>query len=207
MNWIEGATWIEVLEKGLDPPITEILEPAVKKILKKDIRRFNRVLDAGCGNGRFSKYAADLGVVVKAVDIDKECVEITKNRGIDARYGNITNLPFNSNIFDYFVCSMVLMNVKNFSKGLKEFYRVLERKGRGLIAITHPIMGVANYNQEHIIEIPFKGGKVRDIHRPLSTYVNSICGTGMSIVGIEEPITNIPGFPKNEYLLIKVKKQ
>jgi len=67
-----------------------------------DIKKDDLVLDTGCGNGRFSRYAADLGAVVLAIDNDEKCVNETKKLGIDATVGSIADLPFTDSSFDYY---------------------------------------------------------------------------------------------------------
>lgn len=207
--WIEGVKWVEVLDKGLYPPEKFVLEPAVKDILNKDIKPFYNVLDAGCGEGRFSLYAKDLGAIVTAIDIDQECIDAAIARGVQARYGDLTKLNFTDAAFDYFICSMVLNTMPNYEKAISELGRVLRSTGQGLIAVLDPHF-VESDGKQHsdveIIRMPFKGGVFNDIYRPFDAYTRAIQKAGMEISYQRSPETHIEGFPRNEYLLLKVRK-
>lgn len=70
-----------------------------------DIGPGSLVLDAGCGNGRFSEMAAQTGASVISVDLGTETVEAA-SRNLDARdnvfvvQGNLFELPFKRGVFD-----------------------------------------------------------------------------------------------------------
>jgi len=60
-----------------------------------------RVLDVGCGIGETSeRVARDLGASVVAVDSSPRMVHLTRERGIDARLGDIQALELDDESFD-----------------------------------------------------------------------------------------------------------
>lgn len=79
--------------------------------------RGRRVLDAGCGMGRFAEVAASAGAEVHAVDLSAAVEAAQKNlTGTgDVRFyqGDILNLPFSEGTFDYIYSIGVLHHTPN----------------------------------------------------------------------------------------------
>jgi ubiquinone/menaquinone biosynthesis C-methylase UbiE len=52
---------------------------------------------------------------------------------IDFQQGNVSNMPFQSNVFDFIICVLAFKNFKEPLKALKEMHRVLKLGGTALI--------------------------------------------------------------------------
>jgi len=89
--------------------------------------RPRRVLDAGCGTGDFARAIAAPEVV--GVDLSPAIVERARARGVDARVGDIQELPFADGDFDLVVCNWVLYHLPELDSGLAELARVLRPGG------------------------------------------------------------------------------
>jgi SAM-dependent methyltransferase len=93
----------------------------------------NRILDAGCGNGRHIVFFAEQGFNVYGIDISREAIEIAKawlvQKGLkaDLRVGDIKKLPFDDEFFDAIISFGVLDHItfSNAKKAIKEIKRVL----------------------------------------------------------------------------------
>lgn len=88
-----------------------------------------KILDAGCGPGAMLPLLQKYGDVI-GVDISEEALKYAKKRGKVIK-GDIMKLDFKDNTFDLVVCMDVLyhMWVKDETKALKEFNRVLKKDG------------------------------------------------------------------------------
>jgi SAM-dependent methyltransferase len=95
--------------------------------------RPRRVLEVGCGQGEFAERLVAHGLDVVAVDQSERMVELTGARGVDARVGDIQELPFGADEFDVAVVNFVLYHVPDLHRGLAELARVSPR----LVATTN----------------------------------------------------------------------
>ncbi|HSI96742.1 MAG TPA: class I SAM-dependent methyltransferase [Gaiellaceae bacterium] len=96
-----------------------------------------RVLEVGCGWGAFSaRVQHELGSEVIALDLSPRMVELARERGVDARMGDVQDLPFPDGSFDCAVANWMLYHVPDIDRGLEELARVLRSGGR-LVAATN----------------------------------------------------------------------
>jgi len=100
-------------------------------------RKVNRILEAGCGNGRHVLFFQEQGYETYGVDISKEAIDLgnewLKRKGLKPtlQVGNITNLPFDENYFDVIVSFGVLDHIPflDAKKAIKEIVRVCNTGG------------------------------------------------------------------------------
>jgi ubiquinone/menaquinone biosynthesis C-methylase UbiE len=101
-----------------------------------------RVLDVGCGRGEFAERLAHAGVDVVAIDQSERMVELTSARGVEARLGDVRQLPFAGGEFDVAVANFMLYHVPDVHRALAELVRVLRPSGR-LVAATNGVRQLA----------------------------------------------------------------
>lgn len=104
--------------------------------------RPQRVIEVGCGRGEFAERLAEAGIEVIAVDQSPRMVELTAARGVDARAGDVRQLPFPSGQFDVVVANFMLYHVPDLDRGISELSRVL-RAGGSLVATTNSVRQLA----------------------------------------------------------------
>jgi len=88
----------------------------------------HRVLDAGCGDGLFASLVAAPEVV--GVDSSAAMVERARSRGVDARLGDIHELPFEDESFEVVVCNWTLYHLADLHRAIAELARVVRPGGR-----------------------------------------------------------------------------
>ncbi len=109
---------------------------SILNILKKEIDlKDKKILDAGCGEGRFSKYFIEKNANITSLDISEEYINVIKANIRRGKFvvGSVTDLPFPKNSFDYIFSVDVLQHVPNINKAIKEFHRVLKINGKVII--------------------------------------------------------------------------
>jgi SAM-dependent methyltransferase len=99
--------------------------------------RPQNVLEVGSGPGELSaRITAELGAKVVALDLSERMVELARERGVDARVGDVQSLPFADASFDTVVAAWMLYHVRDLDCGLEEIARVLATGGQ-LVAVTN----------------------------------------------------------------------
>jgi ubiquinone/menaquinone biosynthesis C-methylase UbiE len=115
--------------------------------ISKNIIEGKRVLDAGCGGGRYSVALRLLGAGdVIGVDVSSDNTSNASIRvqsagltGIKFETANVLELPFPDDYFDFVFSNGVLHHTRNWSAGINELLRVLRPDGHGwLYLIENP---------------------------------------------------------------------
>ncbi len=94
-----------------------------------------KVLDVGCGSGNHSLYLQSKGIDVKAIDISKGAIEVTKLRGV--LNSELKNVLDETNTFDTILLLMngtgVFQKLSEVSRYLKHLKSLLKPHGQILI--------------------------------------------------------------------------
>jgi SAM-dependent methyltransferase len=95
------------------------------------------LLEVGCGWGELAaRMAVELECRVVAIDQSPRMVELARQRGVDARVGDVQELDFPQGAFDAVVAAWMLYHVPDLHRALRECVRVL-RPGGVLVAVTN----------------------------------------------------------------------
>ena len=133
----------------------------------------SKVLDIGCGNGRNLFYRDDLDMV--GVELSSELCKIVSNKGGTIHNSNMTDLPFDNNIFDAIICVAVYHHLDNDTdrkKAVSEMYRVLKPKGKAFIqvwAMEQPFSSRRKFLKRNEI-VPWKNKSGEVINRYYRIY-------------------------------------
>lgn len=101
-----------------------------------------KVLDSGCGNGRYFPTFKDKNVDYYGIDNSERLINIAKNKYPYGRFqlGDVLNIPFPDDNFDRVYNIAVLHHIPSKElriSALKEAKRVLKRKGLLILTIWH----------------------------------------------------------------------
>jgi ubiquinone/menaquinone biosynthesis C-methylase UbiE len=106
----------------------------------KHVKNGASILDAAPGPGYLAIELAKLGhYKITGLDISNDFVNIAranaKAAGVDVEFkqGNISDMPFADNIFDFITCTAAFKNFKEPIKALNEMFRVLKPGAAALI--------------------------------------------------------------------------
>jgi ubiquinone/menaquinone biosynthesis C-methylase UbiE len=112
----------------------------VEKKLLTFISKKSKVLDIGCGAGRFSICAAQAGHNVTGIDITPVAISAATEKArklnldnVNFFVGDMTKIPFGDNKFDYVFCPRFSINAvatfKKRKKAVDEMIRVTKPEG------------------------------------------------------------------------------
>ena len=108
-----------------------------------DVRGCKRILDAGCGNGRYTKnilHWADADAFITAFDLSQSMLRRARRHLKTARVSHVaadvTRLPYPDEWFDCVVCGWMLEHLPDPAPGLRELARVLQPGGKMLLMVT-----------------------------------------------------------------------
>lgn len=108
-----------------------------------DVRGRKRLLDAACGNGRYSRNLlkhADPDAVLTSFDLShamlKRARARVKSPRVSHAVADLTRLPYADCAFDAIVCGWVLEHLPDAKMGLRELARVLAPGGKLLLLVT-----------------------------------------------------------------------
>jgi ubiquinone/menaquinone biosynthesis C-methylase UbiE len=173
-----------------------------------------RVIDLGCGEGRFSRMLGARGATVVGVDLQPAFVEYARARGGPRETyvaGDMQRLDgFDDASFDLAVSYITLVDVPDMGRAVAEAARVVRPGGRFLVCNVSPMATAAQQtswlrdedgNKLHYVlddyttEGPrtlqlWEGGYVTNFHRQLSTTLNTFIEAGFELVALHEPTPN-----------------
>jgi len=87
-----------------------------------------KILDVGCGTGRFTNILTRMGAKVTAIDPSPEMISYAKRQFKECRFeiGDIKNMRFPDDSFDVVVAMRVLIHFHDKKKALEEMVRVVK---------------------------------------------------------------------------------
>jgi SAM-dependent methyltransferase len=156
-----------------------------------EIRPGERLLDAGCGEGRHCFGALEHGARVVGLDLDlaslRPAVGGLRKRGEELSslgamiQGDAFHLPFRDESFDKVICSEVMEHVHDYTAAARELARVT--KPGGSLAVTIPTATSENlYLRVGDDYFESLGGHIR-IFRPRQL-AEGMAAAGLATVGV-----------------------
>jgi len=167
---------------------------------------FSTVLDVGCGEGRFCRMLADRGMATTGIDPTAALIEHARMLHPDGIYhiGQAERLEFADASFDLVVSYLALIDIPDVAAGIAEMVRVLRPGGTVLIANLnsfntassegwetdwsgHAKFAIDDYLEERANWVSWRGIRIRNWHRPLSTYMTLLLDQGLVLTHFAEP--------------------
>jgi SAM-dependent methyltransferase len=202
---ISADRWIATMGERGDWGREHVLDPMM--LARVTARRFDHVLDVGCGEGRFCRMLKENHISVVGIDPTEKLLAQARNRdpGGDYRLARAEALPFPSATFDLVISYLTLIDIADFRTALKEMVRVLKPEGTLLIAnlnsfITSCPHGwikdsdgralhypVDRYLEEFSEWVEWSGIRIENWHRPLASYMRELLAHDLTRTFFDEP--------------------
>ena len=182
-----------------DPYCADFEFPAMTELIPNVEDK--RVLDAGCGHGRYAEWLIERGADVLAIDATAEMLKQARQRigeRAEIRRADITeSLDFaDNNEFDGVICGLSLHYVEDWRQAFTEFARILRPGGFLVFSAQHPVDEYIAFEAENYFEIEQErmtlsaSGEEVDVpfyRRPFSEVINPLIETGFQLDELVEP--------------------
>ena len=179
----EGNDFVNVL---CWPAILRLMEPQPGQ----------RVLDAACGNGIFSRRLAALGVQVTAFDFSAELIKLAESRMLNGGFhisnhvidatDEIALLKLGDHTFDSILCNMALFDMADVEPLFHALPKLLKPGGIFIFSLTHPAFN--NASAVHMAEQMDEEGEIRTVYSvKISRYMTPYHARGLAVRGQTKP--------------------
>lgn len=117
----------------------DYIRPEIRKILERYCKAKDKVLDMGCGNGRYYEFFRDKNIGYIGIDNSSGMIRMARKKfpEVDFRVADALNLPFVANEFDNVVSFSVIHHIPSKDcreKFFQEAWRTL--KPNGILIVT-----------------------------------------------------------------------
>lgn len=205
-GWAESAqAWIADMGDAGDFGRRFVLDPPM--LARARGRGFANALDVGCGEGRFCRMLAAAGIAATGIDPVAALIEHARGRHADGDYrvGRAEALDFPDASFDLVVSYLSLIDIPDVAKAIAEMARVLRPGGTLLIANLNSFntagmpggwatdwsgrerYAIDRYLDERVEWANWRGIRIQNWHRPLSTYMTLLLEQGLVLTHFAEP--------------------
>lgn len=206
-GWEESAAaWIADMGEHGDFGRRYVLDPIM--LSRSLAAQPATMLDVGCGEGRFCRMMRARGVAATGIDPTRNLLAEAQRRDPQGKYlvGEAAALPFDDASFGLVVSYLSLIDIPDVVPAVAEMVRVLCQGGRLLIANLNSFntagadLGwsrdehgnkkhyqIDHYLQERSEWLAYRGIRIVNYHRPLSTYMRLLLEHDLRLTYFDEP--------------------
>lgn len=204
--WVQSANaWIEGQGDEGDWSRRNILDPALEPFLSSVAGK--RVLDLGCGEGRYARKMRDAGAQVTGIDPVPRFIERARELDLGGRYeiGFAESLPFDDASFDFVLSYLTIIDFPDLDAATSEMVRVTAPGGQIVIVTISNLASttegwvkdaegnrayrtVDRYMEHFSMVLEWKDLKIRNYHRPLSDVLGGFLRRGCVLTDFQEPL-------------------
>jgi ubiquinone/menaquinone biosynthesis C-methylase UbiE len=217
---VEGYnTWAPTYDEEKNPLIA--LEENITLDLIGNVRN-KRVLDVGCGTGRYCELLANRGAKVVGIDPSSKMLEIAKrkittDRKFELRLARIENTNLPDNYFDVAVCALTVGHLRKLEPAIREMSRIIKTGGRLVVSDMHPYWFIAGYDYVKFLDRSGQEYRIPEYAHLYEEYWNLFRKFKFGVQDVKEPridnrlIQCFPGLKKYEgmplALIVRARKE
>jgi len=187
---VEGYDlWASTYDEDHNPLI--VLEENVTLGLIGDVRK-KRVLDVGCGTGRYCELLARKGADVVGIDPSARMLEcakkkITRGCRFEVHLGRIEEACFPSSHFDVAVSALTLGQVLDLEPVIRELSRIIKSRGQLIVSSMHPYWPVSGHDYAEFFDKNGQEYRIPEYAHLFEEYWSLFRKFGFDVEDIKEP--------------------
>lgn len=187
---IEGYNkWASKYDRDSNPLI--VLEERVTLEFIGNIQG-QRVLDLGCGTGRYCVLLTERGAKVVGIDPSHGMLEQAKRKvtpicQFELCYGTMEKMSFPSEHFDLVVSALTLGHLPKLEPALGEAVRVLKKGGQVVMSDVHPYWPVSGHDYTEFFDETGQEYRIPVYPHLFDEYWYLFRKFGLSLEDIREP--------------------
>jgi malonyl-CoA O-methyltransferase len=178
--------WSDIYDTNIN--LTRDLDSTVTRSLLSS-RRFDSILELGCGTGKNTVFFAEIGKRVHALDFSEGMIQKAKEK---VKAGNVRfdvadltgRWDCLENTYDLIACNLVLEHIEDLSHIFSESARVLKWGGQFLVNELHP------FRQYKGTKARFERGdetvEVEAFVHHISDFIHAAEANGLALVKLNE---------------------
>ena len=166
----------------------KVVQDKIVAFLQKEVVSGKIVLEIGPGVGGLAKLILDSGYTYMCVDRSETLIDSLVKLGIDAKYGEVPPLPYESSSVDCIVLMNVFEHMADSEKALallNEIYRVLKTNGKVLMLVPNCTgWGFDFYEVDYTHSFEISAERMRQIFSDSNFHINSMSHTYGFLSGV-----------------------
>jgi malonyl-CoA O-methyltransferase len=185
------ALWAAAYPPHAHNPLMLAEERAMLGLIDQDLWD-QRVLDVGCGSGRYMQHAQQRGACA-VVGADASAAMLARNPCANRVEAIASHLPVRDAAVDLTLCALTLGHVENLMGALAELKRVTRAGGKIVCSDFHPAGAALGWRRE----FKHNGQRyaVRHFVHGLADWSAACAGLGLAITALCEPKLNPNDIP------------
>ncbi len=187
---VEGYDrWAATYDGGPNPLID--LEQPVTLAMIGEVQG-RRVLDLGCGTGRYCVLLAERGAEVLGVDpspgmLERARARVSGNAHVKLMLGTLDGLRLPNEQFDGAVCALTLSHLPELEPTLRETARVLKAGGWLVISDIHPYWPVSGHDYTEFFDEAGQEYRIPEYPHLVEEFWRLFSELGFHLEDIHEP--------------------
>jgi len=181
--------WASTYE-GEPNPLIRLEEPLTLALIGEV--KGQRVLDLGCGTGRYCVLLAQRGATVIGLDPSPGMLELARRKigascHFDLYHGTLTEAELPDEQFDLVMSALVVGHLPVLEPTLREAARVLKRGGRMVISDLHPFWPIAGHDYVEFFDPAGQEYRIPEYPHLVEEYWQLFSQLGLQIEDVREP--------------------